>query len=96
MCSHIVLDMFCDDRREPIGVMLFWPINEIRFSAPSPVFPPLYKTRWSDILIWENFYAVFVEIAVVMPILLGVLWVKSRMRQPEPERVESRLREGAP
>lgn len=80
LSSHLVLDLMCVDQREPIGILMLWPLSEARFHGPWEIFPPLYKSSVAEVFQWKNVYAVLVEVAVLLPLLFGVWLYKCLAR----------------
>jgi membrane-bound metal-dependent hydrolase YbcI (DUF457 family) len=79
--SHPVMDLFEPDRRPPIGVPIFWPVQGNYYQAPVQVFwgirhAPGASTstgEWlSRIMDLYNVGAVGIEILVVLPLILAV------------------------
>jgi inner membrane protein len=86
--SHLAADMITEDLRAPYGIPALWPFSSERFIAPFHVFLHLRKREWSDIVQWHNVFAVLWEAAIALPLVLAVLWWKTRaaghaMRRPE-------------
>ena len=83
--SHVVLDAFTEDFREPIGVPMFWPISD----APVqiwPYFPYVEKLGGqasasefvTSLMSVHNLWAVTVEALTMLPIVLVVAWWRRR------------------
>jgi membrane-bound metal-dependent hydrolase YbcI (DUF457 family) len=73
--SHIALDWLSNDTRPPLGVMALWPITSDYYKASIEIFPPVSR-RWRDTRFWmHNFWAAFVELALLVP----VVWVMVRV-----------------
>ena len=77
--SHLLIDLFGPDARPPYGVPLFWPVDEGYYLAPFEVFRGVHHAsstairtdEWIDALFsWYNVKAIFVEGAVLAPLLL--------------------------
>ncbi len=77
--SHIFLDMLTEDTREPIGIELFWPLSDARFSSPVSFFGGLAKSRMEDLLSWHNVQVVAGEIMVLAPLVVAV-WLMRMWR----------------
>lgn len=86
--SHILLDFFNQDGRPPHGVMLFWPLNDIYYMAPWPVFAPPNKssetsTFLSSVLSRRNLVLGFRELWLMSPVFgiaLGIRLLRVRRR----------------
>ncbi|HMP77053.1 MAG TPA: metal-dependent hydrolase [Kiritimatiellia bacterium] len=76
--SHLVADLFAEDRSEPYGIMALWPFTSDYFISPVQPFWHLRKREWIDFLQLHNVQAVLVEVAWTLPILIAVLWWKGR------------------
>jgi membrane-bound metal-dependent hydrolase YbcI (DUF457 family) len=72
--SHILLDLLTEDTRPPVGLELFWPFSDARFTSPISVFGGLAKSRVEDLLSWHNFQVVGGEIMVLAPLVIA-LWL---------------------
>ena len=83
--SHIVLDAFTQDFRDPVGVPMFWPLS----SAPVqvwPYFPYVEKLGGqgsalefvASIMTPHNLWAVAVEALTMVPLVLVVAWWRRR------------------
>ncbi|MCS6770460.1 MAG: metal-dependent hydrolase [Kiritimatiellae bacterium] len=76
--SHLIADVFTDDRRPPFGIPLWWPISDASVHSPVSVFWNLRKREWSDFIQWHNAAAVGIEMVVTLPIALAAVAVKWR------------------
>ena len=72
--SHVLLDWLSNDTRPPIGVMALWPFSHGYFKAAIEIFPPVSRRYWESRFWIYNLHAVLVEILVLAPITLSVLW----------------------
>jgi membrane-bound metal-dependent hydrolase YbcI (DUF457 family) len=80
--SHVFLDWLSNDTRPPIGVMGLWPITRDYYKAAIEIFPPVSR-RWGDQRFWShNFWAVFVELLVMGPLTLLIVWLLRTRRRP--------------
>jgi inner membrane protein len=77
--SHLLLDFFGLDSREPIGIPLLWPLLDQTFNSPIALFlnvqhVPSDQSTVQDLinglLSWHNLLTIVVEVAVVGPFLL--------------------------
>lgn len=79
--SHVVLDWLSNDTRPPIGVMGWWPITRDYYKAAIEIFPPVSR-RWGDQRFWShNFWALVVELVILGPLLLLVVWLLRARRR---------------
>jgi membrane-bound metal-dependent hydrolase YbcI (DUF457 family) len=73
--SHLFLDAMTLDTVGPFGIPLLWPFSYQYFRFPFSIFLNVNRSLNPAILLsWHNFFAVFLEVALTLPILL-VLWV---------------------
>jgi membrane-bound metal-dependent hydrolase YbcI (DUF457 family) len=72
--SHILLDLLTEDTRLPVGLELFWPFSDARFTSPVSIFGGLAKSRVEDLLSWHNFQVVAGEVLVLAPLVIA-LWL---------------------
>ena len=78
--SHVLFDWLSNDTRPPIGVMGLWPLTQDYFKSAIEIFPPVSR-RWRDQRFWShNLWALFVELLILVPLLLSVVWLL-RMRR---------------
>jgi len=72
--SHVLLDWLSNDTRPPIGVMALWPITREYYKAAIEIFPPVSRRYWESRFWIYNLHAVAIEVLVLGPIALAVLW----------------------
>jgi len=85
--SHCLLDLISLDDSQPIGMQLFWPVNEQFYAAQFTVFRSfLHNTvgndMWGMILemfSWHNLVTVMHETMIMIPVLLFGLWYRKRI-----------------
>lgn len=78
--SHLLLDFFTFDPREPVGIPLLWPLVDQHFASPWPLFRGIRHgvpgqgphEVLGQIFSVHNLAAVGIEIAVTLPVLLAV------------------------
>jgi hypothetical protein len=77
--SHLLLDFFGVDAGIPSGLQLFWPWVDQWFRYDHPIFS---ATERHDVLSWEsmlvNLVAAVREVAILLPICLGLSWMRRR------------------
>ncbi len=82
--AHLLLDCITIDSSAPRGMQLFWPFTEQYFIAPFTFFTNIQHGGRND-TVWEalgpifsmhNLGAVFLELAVLLPIFLFMQWRK--------------------
>jgi len=85
--SHLVLDMFGQDRREPFGIPVGWPLFDDVWKAPYELFHGIQHGQRGDSLYeflqqvfsLHNVVAIGKEIIIITPILLlTLLWHRKR------------------
>ncbi len=85
MLSHLILDFFARDTNTIKGIQLFWPFSERYYISPVSLFREVQKSSANSTFIqslfcWHNVYTIFIEIAILSPILI-LLWFKKRFRR---------------
>jgi len=77
--SHLLLDLFGPDNRAPYGIPLLWPGSEASFLSPWHIFRGVRHAgsatattgEWlSEIVDLYNVGSIFIEVAVLLPVLL--------------------------
>jgi inner membrane protein len=84
--SHLLLDLFCEDKRAPLGIPLLWPFSSQHFTAPWSVFEGVkhgvsgedLSAFVSHVLSWANVGAVALEMVILSPLLLLTWYVTRR------------------
>lgn len=84
--SHLLMDFFTQDRREPYGQMLFWPLSQDYFIAPFSIFDGIHHGLPGDTLTaflaelfsGANLAAVGIELTVTVPLVLAAWWYRRR------------------
>ncbi|MFV2057937.1 MAG: metal-dependent hydrolase [Thiohalomonadales bacterium] len=95
--SHLLLDMFGHDAREPIGLPLAWPISDMHWH----IFPVLSGVRHGapgdslDIFLQEvfsvhNLISVLKEIVIILPIFV-IVWYVTLVRKKGTKKRARRL-----
>jgi membrane-bound metal-dependent hydrolase YbcI (DUF457 family) len=72
--SHLLLDYFAHDGSKPFGIPLLWPFSHHHFIAPFNIFLSIHRGEFSDLFSLHNMLAIFIEFAVLAPILAFVVW----------------------
>ena len=72
--SHVLLDWLSNDTRPPIGVMALWPLTDAYYKASIEIFPPISRRYWESRFWIYNLHALVVEVIVLLPIALAVIW----------------------
>ena len=95
--SHLVLDFFNQDLREPLGVMLFWPLNDVHYLASQPIFRAVHKssdsaTFFQSLLTTHNFWVAVRELVIMGPIALGTMLYRAfRLRWRRKKSIQLQL-----
>ena len=85
--SHLLLDLFTEDKRAPFGIPLFWPLSSEAFQAPWPIFGGVKHGVPGDslgtvlgyIFSPANVATVALEVAILVPVLLATWLVSARL-----------------
>jgi membrane-bound metal-dependent hydrolase YbcI (DUF457 family) len=72
--SHVLLDWLSNDTRPPIGIMALWPFTDAYYKASVEIFPAVSRRYWESRFWMYNLRALVVELAVLGPITMAVLW----------------------
>jgi inner membrane protein len=78
--SHLLLDFFTFDGREPFGVPLLWPLSDTRFTSGISLFGGVIKGSVADLFSLHNARVMLNEILWLgIPVLL--LWLYGRRQR---------------
>jgi LexA-binding, inner membrane-associated putative hydrolase len=75
--SHVLLDWLGRDSSPPIGIMALWPLSRDYFESALHVFMPIsrrFDQGWT--LVSQNAWAVCLEMIILVPILLLVMFFR--------------------
>jgi inner membrane protein len=83
--SHLLLDLFIEDKRAPFGIPLLWPFASEHFAAPWPIFHGVrhgvpgedLATFLGQVFSWTNVGVVAFEMVILAPLLL-LSWYLTR------------------
>jgi inner membrane protein len=95
--SHVLLDYLIQDPSPPYGVPLFWPLSYEYYMAPFAFFRRFdYASHSLDSLLspmftLHNLLTVFLEIVLLLPLLIFVVLVKSKLQHRPPTSLNSAL-----
>ncbi|OVE73706.1 hypothetical protein BVX93_01000 [bacterium B13(2017)] len=83
--SHVLIDFFTEDLRKPIGIMLFWPLNDIYYSSPVPLFAKTIRASttkdfFPSLFNLHNFLAIIREVIVMSVVILIYRFIKKIFR----------------
>ena len=84
--SHLLLDLFCEDKGAPFGIPLLWPFSSQHFTAPWSVFEGVkhgvpgedLSAFMGHVLSWANVGVVALEMVILSPLLLLTWYVTRR------------------
>lgn len=76
--SHVLLDWLGTDTRPPIGIMALWPFSHGYYQSPVSIFPAVSRRYWSTEFWYGNTKAIGVELLILLPIALAVVWIVRR------------------
>jgi membrane-bound metal-dependent hydrolase YbcI (DUF457 family) len=79
--THPLLDMLAPDHLPPIGVMAFWPFNRGFYLTGWEVFLPIAREWQVPATIALDAHAAVRELLIMVPIVAGVWWVRTRRRK---------------
>lgn len=85
--SHLLLDFFTQDKGEPFGIPLFWPVSSDGFMSPWQVFGSVkhgvpgdsLETALGYVFSVANVATVAVEVVVLAPVLLASWLISGRL-----------------
>ncbi len=72
--SHVLLDWLSNDTRPPIGIMALWPFTDRYYKASFEIVPAVSRRYWESRFWIYNLHALVVELIVMGPIALAVVW----------------------
>lgn len=76
--SHTLLDWLGRDTSAPIGIMALWPLSREYFESDLHVFMAISRHYRTEGFLRQNVLAVTREMAILVPIVAGVLWIRVR------------------
>jgi membrane-bound metal-dependent hydrolase YbcI (DUF457 family) len=76
--THPLLDMLAPDHWPPIGVMAFWPFSRGFYITGIEIFLPIGRDWRSAAVWWLDARAAARELAILLPIVALVWWVRTR------------------
>lgn len=69
--SHLLLDIFTQDFRPPIGIPLYWPLSDFPVHSSVSLFPAWAKASLAEIIRSpQNLRAIGIELLYAIPLLL--------------------------
>ncbi len=84
--SHLAADALCMDHSQPQGIMALWPINDrFLYNESITVFLNLEKDTWSDIISLHNTQAILLEVAILGPLPIIAMIIKSHQSKKSKE-----------
>jgi inner membrane protein len=79
--SHILLDWLSEDTSAPLGIMALWPFSHEYFMSPVSIMPAISRRYWLGGFWAHNLRALAFEVAVLLPIAIGVWWGRAYLRR---------------
>jgi inner membrane protein len=76
--SHTLLDWLGSDTSAPIGIMALWPVSREYFESDLHLFMAISRHYRTEGFLRQNVLAVTREIAILVPIVAVVLWIRVR------------------
>ena len=76
--SHPILDALALDTAPPLGVMLFWPWSTDHVQTGWSLFGPISRRPWLWSFWTTNLMSVARELAILVPVVVGVWWSRGR------------------
>ena len=76
--SHLLADIFTQDRSKPYGIMLCWPFWIHYWYSPVSIFPASAKRSLYELFSVHNVKVVMCEILITFPLVLAVASLKIR------------------
>jgi membrane-bound metal-dependent hydrolase YbcI (DUF457 family) len=78
VASHVLFDWLGSDDTPPLGVMGLWPFSNEFYFANAFVFEAISRRYWLANFFTHNLLAVAREIAILLPILVAVRFLRAR------------------
>jgi hypothetical protein len=78
--SHVLLDWLGSDDSPPLGVMALWPVSDTFYFAGASLFDAASRRYWAPGFVAHTVRTVAREIAILLPVLVGIAWWRSRPR----------------
>jgi len=79
--SHVLFDWLGSDTTPPLGVVALWPLSNEFYFADVPVFQAISRRYWLPNFVTHNLLAVAREIAILLPIVAVVWWLRNPSRR---------------
>jgi membrane-bound metal-dependent hydrolase YbcI (DUF457 family) len=80
VASHVLFDWLGSDDTPPLGVMALWPFSNAFYFANAFVFEAISRRYWLSNFFTHNLLAVAREIAILLPIVIAVRFVRGRQK----------------
>lgn len=84
--THVLFDWLGSDTTPPLGVLALWPFSQQFYFADAFVFEAISRRYWLPNFVQHNLLAVAQEIVILLPIAIGVWWIRGRGGHPEARR----------
>lgn len=76
IASHLIVDIFTADTKEPYGIMLAWPFSNGYWHSPVSIFPAPVKKSLSDLFALHNLKVAAMELVISLPFVAAALLSK--------------------
>jgi len=78
--SHVVIDFLTVDTKEPLGVMLWWPLSGERYQSPVSVFLNVRRESFCREVVMHDLVTLGRELLIFLPPAGLLLWLRARRR----------------
>ena len=83
VATHVLFDWLGSDTTPPLGVMALWPFSNDYYFSDARVFQAISRRYWLPNFVTFNLLAVAREIAILLPIVAAVWWLRRQRRSRE-------------
>jgi membrane-bound metal-dependent hydrolase YbcI (DUF457 family) len=83
VATHVLFDWLGSDTTPPLGVMALWPLSNDYYFSDARVFQAISRRYWLPNFVTFNLLAVAREVAILLPIVAAVWWLRSQRRSRE-------------
>jgi membrane-bound metal-dependent hydrolase YbcI (DUF457 family) len=95
--SHLLLDLFCEDKRAPFGIPLIWPLSSEHVAMPWSIFKGVKHGIAGEelsafvrhLFSWENGTVVGLEMLTLLPLLWLSWYVARRASAGQRRKIEA-------
>jgi len=83
VATHVLFDWLGSDTTPPLGVMALWPLSNDYYFSDARVFQAISRRYWLPNFVTFNLLAVAREVAILLPIVAAVWWLRRQRRSRE-------------